>query len=80
MPKMDVSMTKDEVDEFLKGPFIARISTIDKDGYPMVHPMWFIYEEGLVFFTTPKYAVKLQNIKRNPRVAVAIDIAGEETK
>jgi len=80
MAKIDVTMTKEEVEEFLSGNLIARISTIGKDGYPMVYPMWFLYEDGLIVFTTPKYAVKLRNLRRNPRAAVAIDIAGDETK
>lgn len=80
MAKMDLSMTKGEIEEFLSGNLIARISTIGKDGYPIVHPMWFLHEDGLIVFTTPKYAVKLKNIRRNPKAAVAIDIAGDETK
>ena len=36
----DVAMTKEEINDFLSGRWIARLATIGQDGYPQVTPLW----------------------------------------
>jgi PPOX class probable F420-dependent enzyme len=80
MPEVDVRMSEGELDGFLSEAHLARLATIGVDEFPNMHPMWFIYEDGAVIIGTPKDTVKIKNIKRNPRVAIGIDIAGDVTK
>ena len=48
MPKM----TDAERDSFLAGAnLIMNIATVDVDGAPLVTPIWFIHEEGRIWFT-----------------------------
>ena len=48
MPKM----TESEVDTFLGEPgHLLRLATTDDAGAPLVVPIWFIYEDGRVYFT-----------------------------
>ena len=48
MPKMSSS----EREEFLAVTgIIMNIATVDSDGAPLVTPIWFIYEEGRIWFT-----------------------------
>ncbi|GBE17506.1 pyridoxamine 5'-phosphate oxidase [archaeon BMS3Abin16] len=70
---MEMSMTKEEVTEFLSQPILARIATVGMKGKPYIAPVWFIYEEGTLVISTGKDSVKVRNIKNNPAVAVDID-------
>jgi PPOX class probable F420-dependent enzyme len=74
---MDLSMTRGEIEEYLSQPIIARLGTMGKDGYPNVHPLWFIYEDGELIISTMKGSAKIRNIEGNPKAAVAIDTADE---
>jgi nitroimidazol reductase NimA-like FMN-containing flavoprotein (pyridoxamine 5'-phosphate oxidase superfamily) len=70
MPKL----TDDEIHEFLHEPgHLARIGTIDDDGMPRVLPLWFVVEDGLLWFTPRAPAVIWRNIQRDPRVGMSID-------
>ena len=40
---MPRKLTGAEIDMLLQGDLIARFATIDRDGYPHVTPIWFIY-------------------------------------
>jgi PPOX class probable F420-dependent enzyme len=70
MPKL----TDDEVSTFLHEPgHLARIATVDADGMPRVLPLWFVHEEGRLWFTPREPAVIWRNIDRDPRVGMTID-------
>ncbi|RMF90311.1 MAG: hypothetical protein D6733_04220 [Methanobacteriota archaeon] len=70
---MDMSMTEEELEEYLSQPIIARIATVGKSGRPSIAPVWFIYEEGTLVISTGRDSAKIRNIKANRTVAVAID-------
>ncbi len=74
---MDLSMSKEEIEKYLSQPLVARLATIGKDGYPNVHPMWFIYEGGEIIIGTGTGTVKTKNVRDNQKVGVVIDTAGE---
>lgn len=67
-------LTQTEVDEFLatRG-VLMRIATVDGDGHPHVTPIWFVYEDGRVWFTPREQSAWLQHIRAHPRIAVTID-------
>jgi len=67
-------LTQAEVDEFLatRG-VLMRIATADKAGDPHVTPIWFVYEEGRVWFTPREQSAWLGHIRVHPRIAVTID-------
>jgi PPOX class probable F420-dependent enzyme len=52
---------------------LARIATVRADGSPSVVPVWFIFEGGKVLITPRKHSAFLQNLRREPRVAITID-------
>jgi nitroimidazol reductase NimA-like FMN-containing flavoprotein (pyridoxamine 5'-phosphate oxidase superfamily) len=37
---MMMPLTREEIDEFLRGPKIATVATVDPDGQPHVVPTW----------------------------------------
>ena len=72
-PQPPPSMSQEELKAFLARPIIARIATVRANGSPQLAPMWFLYEDGVVYMSTRTYAAKVKHIEKNPRVAVVID-------
>ena len=73
---MDISMGKEELEDYLSKPLIARIASIDsssKEAKAHIAPVWFIYENGTLLISTGKDSKKVKNIRKNPGVAVSID-------
>lgn len=69
-------MTTDETEAFLAEPgHLARIATVDDDGFPRVLPLWFVVEGGRLYFTPRSPAVIWRNIVRDARVGISVDEA-----
>ena len=58
-------------DLFQKKTF-AHLATIGADGSPQVTPVWVDLDQTYIRFNTAKGRVKDKNLRRNPRVALAI--------
>ena len=70
MPKLSA----DELTAFLdERQHLARIATVDDDGFPRVLPLWFIRDGGRLLFTPRSPAVIWHNIGRDPRIGLTID-------
>ncbi|MGD9600662.1 MAG: pyridoxamine 5'-phosphate oxidase family protein [Gammaproteobacteria bacterium] len=70
MPKL----TDEECRSFLNEPgLLMDIATIDSDGWPAVCPIWYLFDEGRIWFTPRQHSEWLANIRRDPRVALCID-------
>jgi nitroimidazol reductase NimA-like FMN-containing flavoprotein (pyridoxamine 5'-phosphate oxidase superfamily) len=59
--------------EFLKRNEACRLATSYRD-VPHIVPVSYLFEDGLFYFATDFDTKKYNNIKRNNRVALAIDI------
>jgi nitroimidazol reductase NimA-like FMN-containing flavoprotein (pyridoxamine 5'-phosphate oxidase superfamily) len=68
-------MTKGEVDIFLESKLNLQLATIDEQGWPNIHPVWFYYDknEERLLITTSKLAKKTQNLRDKPNVYFSID-------
>jgi general stress protein 26 len=68
LPGMPKPVTETEVKNFLQSKLNIEIATIDEEGYPVIHPLWFLYDNdsGKVYIGTAKMTRKVQNIQRNP--------------
>lgn len=70
MPKL----TDDELEAFLdEREHLARIATVDADGFPRVLPLWFIRDGWRLLFTPRSPAIIWHNIVRDPKVGISID-------
>jgi hypothetical protein len=70
MPKL----SETERAAFLAEPgTIMNIATIDHSGAPLVTPIWFVHEEGRIWFTPRQHSEWLRHIRHDPRVALSID-------
>lgn len=67
-------MDKEEVEKFLEKPLIMRLGLIDKDGYPLVHPVWFHYKDSVFYVLSNKESKKVSILKANPKVYFTIDM------
>jgi nitroimidazol reductase NimA-like FMN-containing flavoprotein (pyridoxamine 5'-phosphate oxidase superfamily) len=64
-----------EVTELLNQPIYLRIAMINsRDGTPLVHPIWYHYENGKFFAVSNKNGIKVQSLKKNPNVYFLVDI------
>ena len=68
------AMAPEKLKDFLAQPLVARLATVRPDGRPQVVPMWFIYEDGVVYMSTGVEAAKVRHVRRNNRVAITIDV------
>ena len=66
--------TDAEVDAVLAEPgILMRIGTVRRDGSPLVTPIWFLHEDGAIWFTPREKSEWLANLRRDPRVCLDID-------
>jgi len=63
-----------ERETFLAEPgVLMRIATVSADGAPHVTAIWFLYEEGRIWFTPRRASAWREHLARDPRVALCID-------
>ncbi len=70
----EVAMSKEEIDEFLSGRWIARLATNGKDGYPHIAPLWYYWDGECIYFALTRTRQSCKNLQRNPRCSVVIDM------
>ncbi len=70
MPKLSNA----ERDAFLSEPgILLRVAVTRADGSPLVTPIWFVYEEGAIYFTPREKSEWFGCLRRDARVALCID-------
>ena len=65
-------LSKSALKVFLDEPRMAHIATSSKTGSPRVSPIWYLYENGVFYFTTRLGRVKGRHLRENPSVALSI--------
>ena len=66
-------MTPEEVNEFLQGPWIARLACLKPDGSPYVVPCWYHWD-GVAFWVVPRErSAWAHYMARDPRVSIVVD-------
>jgi len=65
------------VQSFMNGERLASLATVGPENEPHLVPVFFTYDDGKVYIQTDRHSVKVRNILRNDRVAVAV-YRGEE--
>jgi len=61
------------VRKLFEEPNFAYLSTLMPDGSPQVTPVWVDLEDNRILVNTAEGRIKPRNVRRDPRVAVAID-------
>ncbi len=65
--------SKDRIIEFLNQQETGRVCSVDKDGYPQIIPMNFVYTNDAIYMHSHPRGEKLENIKKNPKVGFEVD-------
>lgn len=73
MARKDITMTPDEVQEFLGTSTVLQVATTGKDGWPHLAPMWYVMDEGKVVFRSFTKSQKIVNLQRNPNLTVLVE-------
>ncbi len=82
MARKDITMTPDEIREFLDLPRNIEVATLGPDGWPHVAPMWYVLRDELVVFRSFTKSQKIVNLNRDPRVTLLAEdgLAYEELR
>lgn len=65
------ALTPEELKEFLAGPVVARVATIDENGLPYITPVWQEWDGEALWIIPRERSAWVQHIKKNPNVAVS---------
>lgn len=65
--------SKEKIIEFLNQQETGRVSSIDKDGFPQIIPMNFVYANDAIYMHSHPKGEKLDNISKNPKVGFEVD-------
>ena len=70
---MAITMTREEMDSFLKEPWLTFVSTLTPEGYPHVTPIWSYYDGKYFYMTLVDGNPKTRSLALNNNVALAIN-------
>jgi nitroimidazol reductase NimA-like FMN-containing flavoprotein (pyridoxamine 5'-phosphate oxidase superfamily) len=65
--------SKQKIVEFLNQEHVGRICSIDKEGFPQVIPMNFVFLNDAIYMHSHTKGEKLENIKNNNKVGFEVD-------
>jgi PPOX class probable F420-dependent enzyme len=69
------SVTDQKISDFLSvGTRTGKLAYSGADGRPLVAPIWFIVEDGVLVFNTGKDTVKGRALARDPRATLCVDL------
>ena len=63
----------EKIKEFLNEEHVGRISSIDKNGFPQIIPMNFVFLNDAIYVHSHVKGEKLDNISRNSKVGFEVD-------
>jgi nitroimidazol reductase NimA-like FMN-containing flavoprotein (pyridoxamine 5'-phosphate oxidase superfamily) len=61
-------------DEFLKTQKILRLSTMDKNDFPHITPVWYMFNDEKIYIGTNTKNQKIKNIEKNNHVSFCVDV------
>ncbi len=73
MAKLDLSLTPEELEDFLAGQRTVRLATVDGRGRPQVVPLWFVWLGGTMFLNSTLGNLTVRNFYANPQVSAVVD-------
>ena len=63
-----------QVEDFLTHQLLGRLATSTPDGQPHVVPVWFLWEEGVIWISSYRSTRKVIDISNNNKCALVVDI------
>jgi PPOX class probable F420-dependent enzyme len=56
----------------------GRLGTLDKEGYPHITPIWFVWERGAFYMTSLADKAHVRRLERDPRASFCVDVEDDE--
>lgn len=60
--------------DLLRTAHVGRLGTIGCDGYPVVKPLNFVWDDGAIYFHSALSGEKIEDIKKDCRVCFEVDL------
>jgi nitroimidazol reductase NimA-like FMN-containing flavoprotein (pyridoxamine 5'-phosphate oxidase superfamily) len=73
MAKLDLSLTDEELEAYLRLGRTVRVATVGHDGTPHVVPLWFVWHDGTLFLNSTRGNPTVENMLRDGRAAGVVD-------
>lgn len=67
-------LTEEEVVRLLAEPIPMRVGMVDAEGWPLVHPVWHLFEDDLFRVAVGKGSRKAAVLRATPRAYFDIDV------
>ena len=64
-------LTPEEIEEFLAGPVVARVATVDPDGAPYITPAWQEWDGEAMWIVPRERTQFVKHLRKNPNIAVS---------
>ncbi len=71
-------LASDEIETLLAADVPARLATLDRDGFPHVTPLWFVWTDGAFYMTSLVDRPHVRRLMRDPRAGVCVDLEDPE--
>jgi general stress protein 26 len=71
--RRSIKFTPQEQEEFLTTNQKASLATLDRNGFPHVVAMNYVYRDGAFYMTSYGKAQKVVNVRRNPKVGLMVE-------
>lgn len=68
-------LDKEIIISLLNTAVVGRLGTNGHDGYPMIKPLNFVYDQNKIYFHSARAGEKIEDIKRDNRVCFEVDLA-----
>ena len=73
-PGFGSALTQQQTIDFLSNSKLnLQLGTVEKNGEPNIHTVWYIFDNEKLYVETSKTSKKIQNIKNNNNVYFCID-------
>jgi len=70
---MGVALSEDEAWDLVTRSLTGIVTTLDRDGYPLSLPVWFVVLDRLIYFRTPATSRKVARIARDGRAGFLVE-------
>ena len=72
------SLTARQLDALLALDIPGQLGTLDKEGYPQITPIWFVWEAGAFYMTSLPEKAHVRRLERDPRASFCVEVEDEE--
>ena len=74
-------LSQEEVVALLQEPLLLRLGMVDEGGWPLVHPVWHLFEGGVFRLLVGRMSHKAKVLRANQRAYFTVDTtAGEHAR